>query len=1346
MATPDAPNEANRAGAAPPPRTLNAKRLLQMAQTVAPANSGNWQPPMADEVGDQFPGYQLRDLLGAGGMGAVYRAWDRKLERWVAIKILPPSHAFDDEILDRFQREARTLARLQHRNVVAIHDFGATDVGLTYFVMELVQGTDLAQELRSRGPLQLDRAATIFGQVCDAVAAAHAAGIIHRDLKPGNVLLDTEGWVKVADFGLAKAVAQSEHTVGASTLGAGTPVYMAPEQELGEATERSDIYSLGVMLYEILTGEKPVGSFPHVSEVRPLDPRLDEVVAQALRRNPQDRFESVVELKAAFFRAAGGPVSLSGAEGARTTTLLFAELAEPSTKDLTISVGEMQQALSRAVALFQQCLPGSGGRLLEMSGRRLHAEFPTPSEAVRAALRFQYLLHAEGRSPVRVGLHSGEVRSQKDPATGREKPFGPAVDLAARIMLLAAPCQILMTRAVFGEARQFLREHPAPPDEGMTMGVPLPRLAFLFHGRYRFHNDLATQEDPAEICEVGAEGLASLQAPRDTVYAARHLDADEADTLGWRPSVAQEIPSRAGWVLEKRMGEGGFGEVWLARHIRTREERVFKFCFDADRLRSFRREEKLFVLLKNELGEREDIVPIYETQQAERPYFIESRYYPEGNLLQWAERKGGLTAMPLSLRLNLLAETARTVGVAHAVGVIHKDLKPSNILIRLDSQGQPHPVLSDFGIGALTDVSVLEKISLTESGFSKTLFEPDEAARAGTRLYAAPEYLTGRPPSILGDVYALGVMLYQMVVANPLAALAPGWEDDIADKLLAADIAAAVHGKLEQRLQSAEALAERLETLETRRQERTRAAEEKLRKQEEERLAQQAADLHIRLLRTRKLVAWFALISLVALGAAWFGWVKQQEAWKATRDAEDQLYYMTFDLRRRLQPLGQLELLDSVNQRVLKHFERVPPSKNDVQARRAYAAALNLAGDILAQQAGPDAAVERYLQSLSTLEPLAASNAQALDVQSDLAGAYDRLGDYHRDLGDTSEALDYFGKALAIRKKCLDLAPPGDQNDWKRDLSHSHVKLGGAYEAGQDRYRALEEYARAQQIRDSIQDDPRVIQDIASLHRLIGAVYEGLAGEEGQGDGPLMSAVQSYQRSVYYFSNLSQEQPFDQDLKRESAAAMHDLGRVFLLQENLLGAQSQLAEALRIREQLVSHDPSNREWQHDLALSCAGIAQLRTRQGRFEEADDYYSRCLTTLSRLVDASASNVEWRAHATEFLLEAGHIKEQLQQWDAAQEFFERIFILTRRPEDPGRSLTDWSRRNAEAQLALAGMFEKRGQLAAAVKHWEAAVEILKTRLLSVSGQEGDVIRTMLDKATAALTAAKAATGGKP
>jgi serine/threonine protein kinase/Leucine-rich repeat (LRR) protein len=337
------------------------------APGAAEAVGARFVPPPVAEIAALFPQLEILELIGKGGMGAVYKARQPGLGRLVALKVLPPATAGDPGFAERFNREARALAQLNHPNIVAVHDFGRVAAGilpavepgvppggqaeaisgrrerpegvpggrmppstsggtpdatksvnfLHYLVMEFVDGTNL-REVERAGRLSPEQALAIVPQICDALQFAHNEGIVHRDIKPENILLDKKGRVKITDFGIAKIV--GANTGQAMLTGAkdviGTPHYMAPEQVEKPQTvdHRADIYSLGVVFYELLTGELPLGKFQPPSRVGgvQIDVRLDDVVLRTLEKEPERRYQHVSQVKTAVETIAAAPMAAAG--------------------------------------------------------------------------------------------------------------------------------------------------------------------------------------------------------------------------------------------------------------------------------------------------------------------------------------------------------------------------------------------------------------------------------------------------------------------------------------------------------------------------------------------------------------------------------------------------------------------------------------------------------------------------------------------------------------------------------------------------------------------------------------------------------------------------------------------------------------------------------------------------------------------------------------------------------------------------------------------------------------------------------------------------------------------------
>jgi predicted Ser/Thr protein kinase len=263
------------------------------------ATHGRLEIPTLESVREAFPQLEVLELLGSGGMGVVYHARQPLLDRHVALKLLPVSLSRDPAFAERFNREARFLARLTHPNIVSVYEFGQAG-GFCYLLMEFVDGMNLREAMRTGRFSPAESFALIPG-ICDALQYAHSQGVLHRDIKPENLLLDGQGHVKIADFGVAKLVGEDPRDITLTQAGArvGTPHYMAPEQveHPSEVDHRADIYSLGVVLYELLTGELPLGRFGAPSTKAYLDARVDAIVLRALAKERELRQQSAGEVK-----------------------------------------------------------------------------------------------------------------------------------------------------------------------------------------------------------------------------------------------------------------------------------------------------------------------------------------------------------------------------------------------------------------------------------------------------------------------------------------------------------------------------------------------------------------------------------------------------------------------------------------------------------------------------------------------------------------------------------------------------------------------------------------------------------------------------------------------------------------------------------------------------------------------------------------------------------------------------------------------------------------------------------------------------------------------------------------
>ena len=284
------------------PQGLCPKCILLGAATATeagvPATATSEIPSLA-RVATAFPQLEILELIGRGGMGFVFKARQPHLDRFVALKLLPDKLARDPRFTERFNREGRVLAKLNHPNIVSVYDFGQTE-HFYFLTMEFVDGVNLRQAMKA-GRFSPGEALAIVPKICEALQYAHGQGILHRDIKPENILLDARGQVKIADFGIAKLVGDDKPDVALTATGAalGTPHYMAPEQLEKPLTvdHRADIYSLGVVFYEMLTGELPIGRFAAPSSKTPVGANVDEVVFRTLEKDRERRYQSAGEMK-----------------------------------------------------------------------------------------------------------------------------------------------------------------------------------------------------------------------------------------------------------------------------------------------------------------------------------------------------------------------------------------------------------------------------------------------------------------------------------------------------------------------------------------------------------------------------------------------------------------------------------------------------------------------------------------------------------------------------------------------------------------------------------------------------------------------------------------------------------------------------------------------------------------------------------------------------------------------------------------------------------------------------------------------------------------------------------------
>lgn len=900
--------------------------------------------------------------------------------------------------------------------------------------------------------------------------------------------------------------------------------------------------------------------------------------------------------------------------------------------DLVDSTGLKQRLGDTAAAalisqhneLVRGCLKQHAGTEIDNAGDGFFATFDGPSAAVLCALDMQWRLahlDAAEHPQVRIGIHTGEAQLVAAPLDGLPaKPVGLAVDTAARIMSLAQGRQILLTRPAFDSARQEVVNGPS----GTT-------IVWLAHGPYR----LAGIDEPMEVCETGVEGLSPLYPPPNSAKAVRDVSPADEDTLGWRPAAGHEIPGRAGWVLQRKLGEGGFGEIWLATDAQTGTCRAWKFCFAPERLRTLKRELALIRLIREALGDRPDIVHIHDVHLNAPPYFLELDYSAGGDLNTWAEARGGMEAVPIALRLSIVSQIAQALAAAHSVGVIHKDVKPGNILIDNLDDGTVQVRLTDFGIGQLIRTQPMSDDMLPRSELD-SLSLTELSSRTGTRLYMAPELLAGRTPSIQSDIYSLGVLLYQVVAGDLRRPLGQGWERDIDDDLLREDVRACVDRSPEQRLASASELAARLNTLEERHNQMAAQRE-----------AQDAAQ---RAHRRRRLLAWSLVFAVIIAAAASVIAVRERD--RASREARlrasavKAAETMARELARGIKPIAgtQLRTVEGVLTAAARVYDDLLRDSPTTDALSGKAAMLNDFADI-------------YLQANSTTKA-AASAKEAAEIWLNLWQA-----------APTTSEMAFRGFATSALERSRIAQFQGDSTSslqWARGtlihLTKVADEIGCTADLRAARADALERTCRMEWER-----------------------------------GNLTEAAVLYDKALRLRKELARGPHSDAVSTRGLAQVCELIGDIHGPHEpwQSLSAYGYASELLTL---LVTLDTANADWQLDLARIQTSLAELHSRETdepttgsaanpAAADAERLAQSAAATCRRFVGLDPANLDWQRQ----LLRAEWILSDLTGREPLLSAVTRQLSATLALRDRVRALSEADPHNVLLQNEVAAMNSK-------------------------------------------------------
>ncbi len=1130
--------------------------------------------------------YRIIHLLGRGGMGEVYRAEDLKLHQLVALKFLPASLEQNRTRLNLFLSEVKLARAIAHPNVCRVYDVGEID-GLHFISMEYINGETLSSLLRRIGRVPLDKARELGQQVCQGLAAVHEQGILHRDFKPGNLMIDDYGRAKIMDFGLASLA----EDIDDNSIAYGTPAYMAPEQLAGEEVSvQSDIYSLGLVLYQMFAGRSAFdGSATDgdylaqcaelvptslSSVVEDVDPFIENAILRCLELDPGDRPASVMDVALALASRA------APAEGAVLKTIMVCDPIGRAHWAETLG-SERAAGLMRAHAETLRSLREQYGGEVLPGSKGLQMIFDRPGYAVRYALAYQRALESLSRAQdelvrARVGLHLGEVAFRRATSDVEANvSLAPQVDSVARdtavcLAALAEPSQTLLSRGVFDLARQGKLEE-------------LAGVHWLAHGSY----ELDGLVEPLEVFEVGREGESPLSAPPESMAGRRQIVQNTIS--GWRPAPRLQLPQRPRWVLERKLSEGGFGEVWLAVHDKTRERRVFKFCYDAVSLRALQREITLFRLLKEALGERDDINRIFDWNFERAPYFIESAYTAGGDLTEWAQEQGGLRAIPLETRIEIVAQIAAALAAAHSVGILHKDVKPANVLITTDKSGQVQAKLNDFGIGNVTErhrlnAAGITMLGLTDGGTTKSA----ATGFGGTPLYMAPEVLEGKPATVRADIYALGVMLFQVVVGDFSRALAPGWERSVRDELVREDVAAAVDGDPDTRVGDALELARRLRRLD----ERRRVRDDERRARDEARLARESLSKA----RSRRRLS-VVLLLVAALFSASIWYQSRQVAREAA--AAQQVSDFLVELFKSFDPENAKGREVSARQLLDQGAARIETELLDQPLIRARL--MHIIGEVYGK-------IGLYDEALSLLQQARTIRVeQQGDNPLEVAESEHALGVVLIDKFEFEAAEQALRTALELRRE--------QHGDLHADVADTLAALSGAISSQRNPRRA-EPFAReALAVRRQLYGDhhPKIASSLLQLGTI--AMQQD---QYAQAENSCRQALEMYRELLG-------------DDAAEVGSSLMMLARILFLTKKNTEAEALFEESLMRSQRLLGEDHPS------LAHALSHLGELAERRGDYQLAESRLIRALNLYRASIGEEQIPVAYNLHGLARLAQA-------------------------------------------------------------------------------------------------------------
>jgi len=925
----------------------------------------------------------------------------------------------------------------------------------------------------------------------------------------------------------------------------------------------------------------------------------------------------------------------------RVLTIFFSDLVG-STR-LQSDQGNLRatEIVGKHQAVVRHLLRGFDGREVDTQGDSFLLVFAAPSEGVRFALRLMAAMRtARAEEPalpeVRVGLHQGQVVvDQAAQGTKVFDVYGLQVSTAARIMDLAAGGQILCSRAVFDDARAILTKADL---DGLAP------VAWRNHDSYHFKG----VADAHQVCEVGEEGLAPLHPPPAGAKGWPVAAGDEE--LGWRPAAGVVVPGTS-WILESKLGEGGFGEVWKAVNRADLSTQVFKFCFRRDRLPALKREARLLKRLR--LHAHPSLVQVHDVTEGDRPpYFLEMEYVDGPPVKAWLEG-----APPLADRLEVVAQVADALDVVHAAGITHRDVKPSNLLLTRRGDGALLAKLSDFGLGAAEDEDLLKSLSASRSD-----------GLVGTSDYLAPERRAGGAATPQSDLYALGLTLYQIVVGDVARALPIDWEARLPDEVVRDDVRRSIATDPAGRWRHAGELAKAL-----------RAHDGRLAQRALERAHAAAV---ARAARLRRLVAGVALGAGAVLGLGGVAVWKWVEADRHLAEAERQrdlaraqkqlalegIARLTHDVPERLRDVpGALTVVRDVVAGNLAMLDRVLALEPDSSvARREKFANHVAAGDAWRQLGDTAKAAEAYESAIALASRLALEAPGERAAVWNHTLALERLGDVRARQGRGDDSLRAYEQSLTLARTVLsvNLEAPGA----RADLAGALGKAAGAYLAlgrTAEAEAALREATALEEARS------KAAPADTDAMRALGVAYE----REGDLDMSLSrpaDALRRYEASQQICERLARMGPDRPALLRDLSVGLDKIGRALQALGRAEEALPRYEESLRIVERLAAADPGNVELERDVGVGHDRLGDLLLAAGKTEEARDAYQKGMKVGERLAAADPTNARAQLDLSTGWLNLGAVELGAQRPEAARAAYLRALAIseTVSARDPGNA----------------------------------------------------------------------------